>query len=55
MLPVSRGFGDDELIVCPGAAPACPVLAAGDYVFEVFPAETGDANAYTFAVELTPL
>ena len=55
MPPVSRGFGDEEVITCPGAAPACPTLAAGSYVFEVFPAETGDTNTYTFAVELTPL
>jgi hypothetical protein len=49
----SRGFGDTEVISCPGSAPACPALAADDYVFEVFPAVTGAVNAYTFALAVT--
>ncbi len=49
---ISRGFGDGETIVCPGAAPACPKLADGDYVMRVFPAVTGDVNAYTFSVQI---
>jgi len=51
----SRGFGDTELISCPGAAPACPALPADDYVFEVFPAVTGAVNAYTFALAITAM
>jgi hypothetical protein len=48
----SRGFGDGETIVCPGTAPACPTITAGqDYVFEVFPALPGYVNAYTFSVQ----
>jgi len=50
----SRGFGNEEVIVCPGASPMCPALAAGDYVFEVFPAVAGSVNAYTIAFALTP-
>src|ERR1043165_8301401 len=44
--PIARstGFGDDELITCPSAAPMCPQLAAGDYVFEVYPALSGAVN-----------
>jgi hypothetical protein len=55
--PIARstGFGDDELISCPSAAPMCPMLAAGDYVFEVYPAQNGAVNRYTFALSLTPL
>ncbi|MDQ3370302.1 MAG: PPC domain-containing protein [Myxococcota bacterium] len=51
----SRGFGDRESITCPGAAPLCSALAAGDYVFEVFPAQAGMTNRYDIAVELTPM
>src|ERR1041384_3646263 len=50
----SHGFGDEELIVCPGSSPACPALAADDYLFEVFPAVVGAVNDYTFALTLTP-
>ncbi len=49
----SRGFGDGETITCPnapGTSPQCPKLAAGDYVFEVFPATMGATNFYSFAV-----
>jgi hypothetical protein len=53
-MPQSRGFGNEEVIVCPGASPMCPALAAGDYVFEVFPAVAGSVNAYTIAFALTP-
>ena len=52
MVSQSRGFGPGELIVCPGAAPACPTLAAGNYIFEVFPGVTGAVNVYTFSVVL---
>jgi len=54
VLSRSSGFGDQETIVCPGQSPACPALAADDYVFEVFPALTGAVNSYTIAVTLTP-
>jgi len=55
VLSRSSGFGNEETIVCPGASPACPALAADDYVFEVFPALSGAVNAYTIAVTLTPM
>jgi len=55
VLAESRGFGDAELITCPGSAPACAALAAGDYVIEVFPAETGNVNAYTLSLALTAM
>jgi len=51
----SRGFGDEELITCPGTVPACAALAADDYLVEVFPAETGDVNAYTLALAITAM
>ena len=51
MITASRGFGDGETIVCPAVSPPCPSLAAGDYIFEVFPAVTGAVNAYTFSVQ----
>jgi hypothetical protein len=49
----SRSFTDEERIACPGSLPACPALAAGDYVFEVFPGSAGVVNRYTFAVAIT--
>ncbi|MEO7736424.1 MAG: hypothetical protein ABIY55_36030, partial [Kofleriaceae bacterium] len=54
MLAQSLGFGEQEAIVCPAASPPCAALAADDYVFEVFPAVAGEANAYTLAVAFTP-
>jgi hypothetical protein len=51
-LAQSRGFGDGESITCPGMSPACVKLAAGDYVFEVFPATPGVGNGYTFSVTI---
>jgi hypothetical protein len=50
MLSQSRGFGDSELITCPGLSPSCPALAAGDYILQVFPAVPGSVNSYTFSV-----
>ena len=50
----SRGFGNTETIACPGASPPCAKLAAGDYVFEVFPAVAGAVNTYAFALTLVP-
>lgn len=50
MLSQSRGFGDGEMIVCPGASPSCPMLAAGDYILEVFPAVPGSVNSYTITI-----
>lgn len=55
MIAQSRGFGNDETIVCPASSPACPTLAAGDYVIEVFPALTGAVNTYDLSLALTPL
>jgi hypothetical protein len=53
-LAESHGFGDEELIVCPGSSPPCAALAAEDYVLEVFAAVSGAVNDYTFALTLTP-
>jgi hypothetical protein len=50
----SRGFEDEELVVCPGSSPACPTLAAGDYLFEVFAGSPGSVNRYELALTLTP-
>lgn len=55
MIAQSRGFGNDETIICPAASPACPALAAGDYIFEVFPALTGAVNFYDFSLIITPM
>jgi hypothetical protein len=55
VLAQSNSFGNEELIVCPGASPACAALAADDYVFEVFPAVPGSVNDYTFALTITPM
>ncbi|MBV8761745.1 MAG: hypothetical protein JO257_30905 [Deltaproteobacteria bacterium] len=49
---ISRGFGDGETIVCPGAAPPCSALTDGDYIMRVFPAVQGAVNAYTFSVQV---
>jgi len=49
---ISRGFGDGETIVCPGAAPPCLKLVDGDYVMKVFPAVAGSVNAYTFSIQI---
>jgi hypothetical protein len=46
----SRGFGDGEMITCPGASPSCPTLPPGDYVLEVFPAIVGSVNNYTITI-----
>jgi hypothetical protein len=55
MLSSSRGFDDEELIVCPGASPPCTgPLAEGDYILEVFPAQPGMANRYDIALTVTP-
>lgn len=54
MIAASRGFGNEETITCPAASPACPTLAAGDYLFEVFPAIAGAVNTYDFSLTLTP-
>jgi len=55
MIAQSRGFEDVELVECPGTAPACPMLAAAEYLFEVFPARAGEANRYEFALTITPM
>lgn len=54
MIAQSRGFGNEETITCPFSSPQCPTLAAGDYVFEVFPALAGAVNFYDFSLTLTP-
>jgi hypothetical protein len=51
----SRGFGNEETITCPAVSPSCATLAAGDYVFEVFPALTGAVNFYDFSLTITPM
>lgn len=50
MLSQSRGFGDGEIIVCPGASPTCPMLEPGEYILEVFPAVPGSVNTYTITL-----
>ncbi len=55
MLGQSRGFGNDEVVVCPGTSPACAALAPDDYIFEVFPALPGSVNDYTITLMLTPM
>ena len=52
-IAASHSFSDEERIACPGSVPACPALAAGDYVFEVLPAVTGAVNRYTFSLAIT--
>jgi hypothetical protein len=54
LLARSNNVSNDEIIVCPAPSPACPALAAGDYVLEVLPATPGAVNNYTFALALTP-
>jgi len=46
----SRGFGDAEMITCPGASPSCTTLTPGDYILQVFPAVPGSVNSYTFTI-----
>ena len=54
-LSSSRGFDNDEQIVCPGASPPCAgPLAPGEYILEVFPANPGMANRYDIALTVTP-
>lgn len=50
----SRGILQEETINCPSSSPPCPMLAEGDYVFEVFPAP-GSTNRYDIAVTITPM
>ena len=52
MLAESREFTGTELITCPAVSPACASLAAGDYAFEVFPAQPTFVNNYTFSLGL---
>ena len=51
MVSQSRGFGDGEMITCPGASPSCTTLTMGsDYILQVFPAVAGSVNSYTFSI-----
>jgi len=50
MVAQSRGFGDGEMITCPGSSPLCAALTAGPYVLEVFPGVAGSINSYTFSI-----
>jgi hypothetical protein len=51
MVAQSRGFGDGEMIVCPGASPACASLTVGgEYILHVFPAVPGSVNSYTISI-----
>ena len=55
MLSSSRGFDNDEQIVCPGASPPCAgPLTPGDYILEVFPAAPGAGNRYDITLSITP-
>ena len=51
----SRGFTDQETIVCPATSPPCAALVPDDYVFEVFPALPGTVNRYDMALVITPM
>ncbi|MBL9018763.1 MAG: PPC domain-containing protein [Myxococcales bacterium] len=55
MMAQSRGFGNDETIVCPAISPQCPMLDPGDYFIEVFPAISGAVNTYDVALTITPM
>ncbi len=50
MVAQSRGFGDGEMIACPGASPLCPMLTAAPYVFEVLPGVAGSVNNYSIQI-----
>jgi len=50
LLSQSRGFGDGEMLTCPGNSPACPSVSPGDFVLEVFPAVVGAVNTYTLTL-----
>lgn len=50
MVAQSRGFGDGEMIACPGSAPLCPMLSAAPYIIEVLPGVAGSVNNYTIAI-----
>jgi hypothetical protein len=50
LLGQSRGFGDGELVTCPGNSPSCPSVSPGDFVIEVFPAVAGAVNTYTLTL-----
>jgi hypothetical protein len=51
MVSQSRGFGDGEMIVCPGLSPACATLTVGtEYILQVFPAVPGSLNSYTLSI-----
>lgn len=55
MVAQSRGFLDGETIICPALSPRCDALAAGDYVFEVFPALGGAVNSYDYQLMIVPM
>lgn len=46
----SRNFGATETLICPAVSPACPALAAGDYVLEVLPGSPVNLDNYTFSI-----
>ena len=50
LLGQSRGFGDGELVTCPGSSPSCPSVSPGEFVIEVFPAVSGAVNTYTLTL-----
>jgi hypothetical protein len=51
MVSQSRGIGDGEMIVCPGASPSCASLTVGtEYILQVFPAVPGSVNSYTISI-----
>jgi len=55
VLSSSRGFDNDEIIVCPGASPPCTgPLAPGDYILEVLPGQPGMANRYDISIGVVP-
>lgn len=51
----SREFNmPEEKILCPGSSPPCSALAAGDYIFEVFPGLANAVNRYDIAITIVP-
>ncbi|MCA9676023.1 MAG: PPC domain-containing protein [Kofleriaceae bacterium] len=52
---IARSLSTDanEKLVCPGANPTCPTLAAGDYFIEIFGFTADVENSYTINFDLT--
>ena len=51
----SSGFANDEILDCIDAGLTCPLLAAGDYVLEVYPGTSDSINRYTFSLAFSAM